>query len=259
MKSGQWTYSPPPKISSVLFFQTKASPLCFGFKGVWRKCLSFKSGHFHPFWRCKYVHNLKYFFRLCRVQLYFPFLFYQRSPSAAPMFTTDMSSHRILSQEELRLGFIWEGRVVLEELTALNSFWPAEIILGELDEQNDHKPNRVFSPTMKLESEALNISENHGGRGEVPHNWINLLWLCVIESKYWELLSYLIMYKGCILELIFLPVLNCFILINLNKRFWCPGRLRRNSNFSWDTGQMGAGFWQRPLASPSPCLSTPDF
>lgn len=175
------------------------------------------------------------------------------------MFTTDMSSHRILSQEELRLGFIWEGRVVFVEVTALNSFWPAEIILGELDEQKDNKPNRVFSPTVKLKSEALNISENHGGWGEVPHNWINLLWLCVIESKYWELLSYLIMYKGCILELIFLPVLNCFILINVNKPFWCPGRLRRNSNFSWDTGQMGAGFWQHPLASPSPCLSTPDF
>lgn len=57
----------------------------------------------------------------------------------------------------------------------------------------------------------------------MPHNWINLLWLCLIQSKYWELLGNLIMYKGCILELIFLPVPNCFILTNLNEWLWYAG------------------------------------
>lgn len=147
VKSRQWSYSPFPKVSSVLFFQTKVHHLCFSFKGVWRKQLPFKLGPFHPFWRGKYVHNLKYSFKLCQVRFCFPFLFYQNSPRASlpqyGMFTTDMNSHRILSQEESGLGFIWET-------TALNSLRPTGVILGVLDEQNDKKPNRVFSPTVKF-------------------------------------------------------------------------------------------------------------
>lgn len=154
VKSRQWSYSPFPKVSSVLFFQTKVHHLCFSFKGVWRKQLPFKLGPFHPFWRGKYVHNLTYSFKLCQVRFCFPFLFYQNSPRASlpqdRMFTTDMNYLRILSREESGLGFLWESRMVLEDMTALSSLRPTGVTLGVLDEPNDKKPNRVFSPTVKF-------------------------------------------------------------------------------------------------------------
>lgn len=67
-----------PKGFLSAFLLNKSESSVLGFKGVQRKCLPFQLGHFHLFWRCKYVHNLRYFFRLCQVRLYFPFSYFTK-------------------------------------------------------------------------------------------------------------------------------------------------------------------------------------
>lgn len=74
------------------------------------------------------------------------------------------------------------------------------------------------------------MSQNHNEGKEEPHNWITLLWFCLIQSRYWELLDNLIMDKGCALELI-LPVPKCFIPTTWSKWTWCGWELKRNPDF----------------------------
>lgn len=64
---------------------------------------------------------------------------------------------------------------------------------------------------------------------------IELIWFdCFWYTTYWELPDNLIMYKGCILELIFLSVPNWSTLTNLNTWSWYSSGLKENSIFSWD-------------------------